>query len=403
MARLHQSGFELNSLTTSVEWLTIGATGATITTGAARSGTYGLRLSSLTSATAAGTLYKWAAATGAGPFFLRVYLNVQTLPSASNHIISLNGASGTVGSTPRSKITLEANGTLILRNGAGTQVGSASSALSTNTWYMVELKHDASQAGATDVLEAKVDGSVFATSSVQTLSNVFAYSVGANMDSEAQTTGEWWFDDTAINDTTGSFQTGYPGSGKIIHLKPNAAGDSNGFLVNVGGTAGAGNNFTRVNEIPPDDVTSYNASALLNAEDLFNCDNSGIGASDTVNTVLVGARFANLVSADATAAIKFEIEKTASGTKTQSAAIIPNTTTWNTNATAVPRNYPIITYQDPDGAAWTQTTLDSMQIGYIESTANVQTIGVTNTWASVDYTPAAATTTVSTMALMGIG
>lgn len=388
MARLHQSGFELNSLTVNVEWQTVASTGITIDGTAARSGSFGLHVASMSSATRAGVLFKFLSAAAGGPYYLRGYLKVVTPPSGSNHIMSLNGNNTTVGNSPNGKVTLETNGTLILRNSAGTSIGSASSAVNDSNWHLIELQHNGTPASGSRVTEARLDGSVFATSSTQTDSNVLGYSIGGNLDAEVNTTGEWYWDDVAVNDSTGSFQKSYPGPGKIIHLRPNAAGDINGYLVQVGGTAGSANNFTRVNEVTPNDATSYNASAVLNAEDLFNVDNSGIGVNDRVNVVMVGGREANLVSADATSGIKYEIIKASGGTKLQSTNLIVNSTTWNSNIPSTPHNYPIITYQDPDGANWTQTTLDSMQVGYTIDTVGVQSIAITIVYASVDYTPA---------------
>jgi hypothetical protein len=390
MARLYQTGFELNSLTTGVEFTTIASTGAAMSGTAARSGAYGLQVSGLTSATAAGVNYKFLIATGTGPYFLRVYLNVQTPPSASNHIISLNSSTATVGASPEAKITLESNGTLILHNAAGTQVGSASVVLSTNTWHMVDLKVDATATNGSRVLEARLNGTVFATSSAQTFSKVFGFSVGGNLDSEAQTTGEWWFDDIALNDDTGSFQTSYPGPGKIIHLKPNATGDANTFATQTGGTAGFVNNYTRVNEVTPDNATTYNGSVILNAEDFFNVEDSGLAPADTVNVVMVGARLRNTV-ADPITALRLEIKKASGGTIAQSSDIIFNNGAFATNVTGAPHNYALTTYQDPDGANWTQSTLDSMQIGYKLTTAGTNRFDISTEWATVDYTQTSAT------------
>jgi hypothetical protein len=120
-------------------------------------------------------------------------------------------------------------------------------------------------------VEAKVDGaSAFASSSTRSLSSgIRQFLLGGNLNSEAQTTGDWFFDDLAINDNTGSFQNSYPGEGKIIHLKPNAAGDSNGFSVQVGGTVGSSNNYTRVNEVTPDDATSYKRFSSIKPLKIF--------------------------------------------------------------------------------------------------------------------------------------
>jgi hypothetical protein len=314
-------------------------------------------------------------------------------------------SNSTVGNTPQCRITLETNRTLKLRDAGGTQIGSASAALNADAWYMVELKTDASPASGSRVIEARLNGVVFATSSTQSQGNVLAYSVGGNLASEAETQGDWYWDDVALNDGTGSFQIGYPGDGKVIHLHPNAAGDANAFATQTGGTAGSANNWTRVSDIAPDEGASFNGSATLNTEDLFNVDSpgwAGIGTSDIINTVLIGARVRNN-TADATAALKLEVEKTSAGTIAQSTAIIPNNTGFVTNAAASPFNYPLVTYQDPDAASWTRNTLDTMQIGYKLTAAGTNRIEVTAVWASVDFTPVNVPSSIPPASLQNMG
>lgn len=387
MARIDVQTYEANSTTANILGGDI-FIGATIGTTHVSTGSRAMRVSSLSSGTAQGYLKKWLASTAAGPYFLREKLYIVTLPSASNTVMQFNGASGSLGTTARCSITLESNGTLILRNAAGTQIGSASSAINDSAFHTVELKHDGTPASGSRIIEGRLDGSVFATSSAQSQGNPLAYSVGGNLASEAQTTGEWWIDDVSLNDSTGSFQTGYPGVSNVLRCLVSAAGDANGFLVQVGGTVGSANNYTRVNEVPPDDATSYNASAVLNAEDLFTIDVSGVPTTATINAVLVGVRCADITATDTTTGIKLEMIKASAGTKAQSATIIPNTTSWNTNGTSTPRNYPLVLYQDPDAVTWNPATW-TPQIGYTISATAVQAIGITNIWAEIDYTPAA--------------
>lgn len=384
MSRIWQDGFEFNSTTANpatYDTVTNGVVGTTH----ARSGTYAAQVTSLVTGTPRGWNKKFQTASASVTFF-RAYIFIVTLPNVNNVVMAITGSSS-LGSSLRCYVSLTTTGTLKLFNPSAAQIGSDSSAINDSNWHMIELKCDTTGGTNLKTIEARLDGTIFATSSVQnqgTQSDIF---VGANGLSEAGTSGEWWFDDLAVNDNSGTSQTGYPGSGKILQLYPNAQGDANGFLVQVGGTLGSANNFTRVNEIPPDDATSYNASAVLNAQDLFNVQNSGIGTSDTVNTVLVGARIANITGASATTAVELQIEKTSGGTVQSSTSVVPNTTSWNTNGTSTPRNYPLVTYADPDGAAWIKTTLDSMQIGYQITATLTDAIGVTNLWASVDYTP----------------
>lgn len=384
MARLFTSGFELNSLTAGMEW--DAAVGVTISSTTVRSGGFAGRVSSLISGTNQRFRCQFKAAGNNGPFYFRFYFRAATFPSAENRIFALS-SSATTGTGVAALITVDNSGALRLYDNIGS-IGSASSALSTGTWYRIEVLFDRTASAGSQVLRALIDGVQFAGATNRTLGNSIldAY-YGGNLNSEAQTTGDWFFDDIAINDSAGSNQNGFPGSGKVIHLKPNAAGDANSFAVQVGGTAGSANNYTRVNEVPPDDATSYNGSAVLAQEDLFNVTDSGIGAQDIVNMVAVGVRFADLVGADATAAFKVEIIKTSGGTKIQSSALVPNSTTWKSNAAATPLIFPIITYADPDGDSWEKTTLDSMQIGYALTAINVQTIAISNVYAIIDYTP----------------
>lgn len=376
MARIYSIGFELNSATTGVEGDTYSST--TVSTTNVRSGSYALR------ANAAGTAPFWrtqlkSADDSTNTCYFRFYLFIASSTNALVQIARIVDS----GNVQQCTIRLNTDNTLQLTNNTVTQVGSSSSALSTNTWYRVEVSFNPSS-GA---IAAKLDGTQFASgsSAAGSWSRVLLGTINGTP------TADLYFDDVAVNDSTGSFQNSYPGDGKIIVLKPNAAGDANSFATQTGGTAGASNNFTRVNEVTPDDATSFNGSSTLNQEDLFNVEASGIGASDTVNVVSVGARFRNS-TADATAAFKAEIEKTSGGTITQSSAVVPNSTTWRTNATAAPFNYLITTYQDPDSSNWTQTTLDSMQIGY-KLTVGPGTAGrridVSKVWVLVDYTPAA--------------
>ncbi len=393
MARKWTCGFELQSVAAGIELDSTTGTAPTIDTGTVRSGAASIKFNP-----SANTSYfttQFTALNSTNNFYIRFYAYFTSFPSANSKAIALTRSTNNGNNIA---IRMNTAGTIYLNDEqSGTQIGSTSSALSLNTWYRIEFSYVYSGGAA----NAYLNGTNFATGSGHNNVPNDSFRLGF-IDSA---TGTYYADDIAINDNTGTAQTGLPGAGNLIRLSPNAAGDSNGFLVQVGGTAGSSNNFTRVNETTPDDATTYNGAALLNAEDLFNVTDSGIGASDTVNSVSVGVRFADITGADATAAFKIEIEKTSGGTKTQSSAILPNSTTWRTNVpgTTLPKTYPLITYTDPDGAAWTQATLDTMQIGYIQSATNVQTIAISTIWVYVDYTPAAGGTTVKQLAMLGVG
>ena len=139
MARLWSSGFESNTITANVEWSSNSGS-PSIQTTTVRSGTYALQINSLSGVTAKRLLYQFKSSNNLGPFYARVYVNFATFPGAENVFFMLtpntNGSA-----TSAIRITVNNTGVLRLRNNS-TQVGSASSALSTNTWYRIELKID---------------------------------------------------------------------------------------------------------------------------------------------------------------------------------------------------------------------------------------------------------------------
>lgn len=388
MARLFQSGFEMgiagaNFASSNTDgWASVTATQDPSTSSVVRSGNYSARITNLVSGVGQQYFYQVAATNTAGPMFFRVYINIATYPAATSRILVWRNSGST-----RISIDLNTDGSLALRDEDGA-IGSNSAVLKQNTWYAIELQFDLTGAGGAHIVNARLNFVQFAGATNRNIStNIADFRLGGNLQAEANTVGDWYFDDVAVNDATGSSQTSYPGEGRIIHLKPNAAGDSNTFATQVGGTAGAANNFTRVNELVPDDGTTLNGSNTLNQEDTFNMEDSGISANDSVTLVAVGARF-HSSSADATAAAKLEIKKAAAGTIAQSAAIVPNTSTWNTNGTANPRIYQLVRYTDPDGGAWTKSTVDSMQCGYILTVATSNRIDFSTIWASVEYVAA---------------
>lgn len=382
MARIASSGFELNSAAANIEFGILST--PTISSTTVRSGGFSGRISSLVSATNMSFQLTHHSSDNNGPLFYRFYLRIATLPTGNNDIFAIRNTA----STSMATVALTSTGTLRLQTSTATLVGSASPALNTGVWYRVEVKIDNTGGAGAGVLVGKLDGIEWASTSAATFATgVAKVQYGGNINSEAQTQGDWFFDDVAVNDATGTSQNSWPGSGKIIHLLPDSAGDVNTFATQTGGTVGAANNFSRVKEVPPDDATTFNGSNILNQEDLLNCAASGLAATDSIKVVQVGGRFRNNI-ADATTALKFEVEKTGSGTKTQSVAIVPNTTSWNTLQAASPfATYNITLYLDPDGNYWTNTTLDSMQIGYKITTGGTNRVEVTSVWALVEYDP----------------
>ncbi len=375
MARLYTSGAELNSAASGVECEAVSASNVSISSTTVRSGSYAWRFNA-TAGTGFCTTSMYTSNQNNIGYF-RMYMNVASIPSTTNTIVRILTVSGSV----VSRLRFLSSGKVQLENSDGSTIIGTSRVLATGRWYCIEIKHDATtNPGA---LELRIDGATIGSgaNNIQgSWGEVRWGGVATN------STYDFFLDDIAINDNSGSFQNSYPGSGKCILLHPNAAGDTTQWT--IGGSVPAATNWQSVNENPPDDAVTFVSDLVLNNVDMYNVTNSGLAAGDTINVVQVGARFNNSNSADATSAFKLQIEKTASGTITQSAAITPNSTSWRTNvAGGAQSNYPLTLYQDPDASNWTPTTINSMQIGMTGSLIGVRAIQITNIWAYVDYTP----------------
>lgn len=375
MARLYQTGFELNSATSGMEWQT-STGGFALSSTTVRSGSYAGRANPTASTRYMTHTFQ---SDTINTTYHRFYLNIATNPGATIAIWQYLDSGNTVAFS----LKLTSAGVLQMVNDiSSATVLASSSALSTATWYRVEVKI-VDHATTSAEMELKIDGTV--VSSQTGLSGVAGggrFRLGAITGTSSP---DLFFDDVAVNDTTGSYQTGYPGDGKIIHLRPNAAGDS----ANWTAYAGSGANYERVDEVTPDDATSAVQSRTTNQIDDYGVDASGIGSTDTVNVVAVGFR-ANRSAGTTSSTFNVRVKKTASGTVSESATYTASTTTWRSNTTVDSNvtTYPLITYLDPDAAAWTQTTLDSMQIGAkTVSGSGDRYVNLSAIWASVDYTP----------------
>lgn len=189
-------------------------------------------------------------------------------------------------------LTTSGASTLSLIYGAGLTVVATSAALSDSTWYMLELSVLIG-VGAIDACEARIDGVSLGSASGLTISDAAPgrFQVGASSWTTA------FHDDIALNDSTGAAQTSWPGSGKVVLLKPisdnargtgwvNDANAASGFFdatdntppVGIADTTGS----TGLHQIR-NGTSNANSSVDLN---LTTYTNAGIGATDTINVVV---------------------------------------------------------------------------------------------------------------------
>lgn len=370
MARLYSCGFELQSLTARME--VGGITGSpTIDTATKHSGLASLRTNLAVSA--AGVRYQFADSNLTEPIFYRFYMRIAIAPLLQDTIFRVQTTAAVVKIT----IRLNADNTLeFWNNEDNAQIGVDSSALSTDTWYYIEVKMDTTTLTSTAV-EAKINGTAFASGTLNLAVGQAEIEVG----SFTTTTVDLYFDDIAINDASGSTQTSYPGPGNIVHIYPNAAGDNNDAV---------SGDWDSINEVTPDDATTL---AVLDADlDILdvNCESSttaGIDSFDTITLVALGIREAAL--SGAAESWKLRIKSAASGTVAEGTTTTHNDVTYKTNGDFVDIMTSTLTsYTDPTtGVAWTPTgtnSIDNMQIG-IQAVDATPDINVSTIWALVEY------------------
>lgn len=377
MARLLTNGFELNSLTNAIDISgTNTSNGGTIAidTTTKRHGGYSFHASNPGVSGLARCHWTFTAA-ASGPFFGRVYINIASLPTNTPTVVGIWD-----GTTLRSSLRITPAGVIQLFNST-TKVGSDGPTLSLNTWYCLELKY--SNVGSGE-LEGKVDHVSFASASTGGSGTVDRISIGAVTNS---TGFDFYFDDVALNDSTGSYQNSFPGAGSVIHLRPNAAGDSAQWTRSTGA-----NNWANVDETTPSS-SDFNQSRTTGEIDDYNIDDSGIGSGDTVNVVHVAYYGARNNSGTVGSAGVTRLKASSGGTVEEGSAETPSSTNYRANDMDTNNSLPytLTSYVKPGTSdPWTQAALDTAQIGMrISSGSGDRFFNLAGIWLIVDYQPAA--------------
>lgn len=390
MARLHSSGFELNSNTTGVEFDTCNGTGATVNSTTKRSGSYAGKILTPQTGVRTGWALRFASAAQDDVYF-RAYLYVVTSPNVNNTILCLHDTTSlSTDSSPQCRLRLHTDRSLHVIDELG--VDRANAALSANTWYRIEARFESAGGGGTNILRVKVDGTDVLNSTTESHStNPTTLRIGANMEGQTCTTGEWYFDDVAVNDEVGAAQATFPGDGSIVHLYPDSAGDFAEGL--QGGASGSATAWQNVDEFPPNDVTDYWALQVDSAGST-SADRLDVGVQDftpsssSITLVQLGVRM--IPASNAACSFVLRCKSQASGTLAESATVAITGTAWATNDdTATTRAPKLIRYTDPqDSAAWTVTDLNGMQIG-VRAPDATPDVWVTALWALVEYVASA--------------
>lgn len=251
MARLLTTGAELQGFDglAGIEGaIGFGGTGssATFDTAVVRSGLASYKFVAGPAGAGATFAYtQWNRATAVNnTIYYRAYVYFNAVPDVADDFMQLL-SSGAYIATVRFTPT----GTIRLMDSTGTQVGSDSAALSLSRWYRVELSAMAPNAG-NGTAELRLDGAVVATSGSVNTGTAALIGCDAGSGVNGLSTGmSMNIDDIALNDSTGGSQNGYPGSGKVVLMKPISPDNSRtGY---TGGAGGTTNLFDAVNNTPP--------------------------------------------------------------------------------------------------------------------------------------------------------
>lgn len=397
MARKHHNGFEWGSV---LDGTLLASATVTIDEASARSGGFGQHVT-LTDTNRRGWYNRPLSANTASHWFLRIYLKLITALNGTSRIM-LIGA-GTDVSALCMGVVLNADRTLTLSDEDGV-IGS-SSALSLDTWYRIEVEFDNTTAAGSHVCRLRLDGTnVVEATNRSIATNPRGYAVGGHVYLGTATSGEFYIDDVALNDSSNSHENSWPGDGKIIILLPTGDGDTTnrgtqGTHWDTGPTTGQAA-FAQVDEgATPDDGTSYitlldtSASTTDPPIMLFNVENpgdKGIGASDTIKFVTVRLRHG---SSAAQARRHRHLLK--SGSSFIDGAMISCATStpmaWDADSNTSPEFFTrIVQHTDPSTAvAWTRSGVDSVQVGFRSDSDVTPVPRISFVAAEVEYVPTA--------------
>lgn len=264
--RIHESGFESNTgFATTDEWTAYANTAnMSYVASPLHSGSYTLRVN----ASAANSYAQWnlPADDTSGTYFMRLYWRAAEWPQNGQGIFSTQSNTGTTSQEIR---FVSATPTLEVFNNASTPTGTATcgNTISLNTWYRLELRVIVSDTvgevqfkvftGESTTADCDVSIGAANTDTLSTGYRRFRYGDDTN------DTYDVFYDDTCINDETGSFQTSWCGPGYIA-LLTTASDDAAGTpWTNSGANCSGTTDEDCVDEIPgaaADDVSGYIAS-----------------------------------------------------------------------------------------------------------------------------------------------
>ena len=371
--RLLTNGFEENNFTNTA-WNTV--SNATLQAVTVYSGTYAVECN--LSASSCVALRNLPSAVTSGTYYMRGYFRWAAFPTVTQTTFSV--ASSTPTASCMTQQVNSTNKVRIRNNLTGTQVDSTN-ALSTDTWYRIEMRALLADAGGE--CEAKVydtggtlleDISITGEDTLPTTISQFRWGAGTN-----NANAHIFFDDVALNDNSGSFENSWNGDGRIELLKP--ASDNTVTWTKTGANCSGTTNTDCVDDEPglPDDASGYNSTSSVQT-DRFNSTSLPAEVPSDAHIILadVYARLGgSSTTGNNTARVALWDE---TGTKTVGPTYAGcDTTTWTLMATDQHLVF--------DAGTRTKSNINSFDWGYEPVSLN-QTCRATSVWVNVEWTPA---------------
>lgn len=288
--------------------------------------------------------------TESGPtngIFIRFYFNWATKPAANDEEIYRTNNSSNV---PVLRLLLKSNATLELLDRTGASLGTTA-ALTSGTWYCIEINCNK---GAAAAFELRIDGvTILSGTADQGTVDLGATFFGKFSNRNGQTINVYYDDILQRNDT-------WCGPGRIVNLRPDANGTFSAW------TAGTGaSDYQEIDEIPPDDDTSYIANtAVANTSSTFNMQSaSALGVSGTIQAVAPWLTLRDIVAGGPRTAFRLK-----SGGTTTGDLLAMTTSGVSTGYLSFMDIIPL----DPNtGLPWTIAAINALEVGVVNINANI--------------------------------
>lgn len=350
-----------------------------------RTGTYAVQTNPTTTAVGNFILAGIGSAGGSTGYnnatvYHRFYYRYATKPATNNEEIFRARAAAAI----KFQLRINSAGNLIAYQQDLVALSTGTTVLNSGTWYRIEVRVGTAVAGS-GVWEVKIDGvsEMSGTTADLLNSNNTRCNFGKTTNYNGNTV-DYFYDDMLISDSA------YPGDGQVSILYPNVNGSSTTWTIG----AGAGSNYENVDEIPPDNDTTYLLSTnVANDYELVHViDSATAGITGTIQSGRCQINVKRNGAANGTIRIRMK-----SGSTFASAGA-------NFAPTAAYGTVHIIQDTDPaTSAAWTTSGLDGIQVGASEQQAAANTSRMTSAYYMVDYVPAAGGAITPKRALTGAG